>query len=278
MGKCRYCGEDAGILSSAHRQCKETYDAAIRDLDAIAIEAINKDSNLALLELRIADLATKGRVPESEVQESLIRGWEEAAMRLLDDLVLSSDEEHRLLEFRDHFHLTQDDLNRRGRYFAVVQCGILRDIMNGKVPDRLSCEGQLPFNLQKSETLVWAFPLVDYYQEKTQTSYVGGSHGLSVRVARGVYYRMGSFRGDPVETSYMLFIDKGWLGITTKHIYFAGDRRSFRVAYGKIVSVRPYSDGIRVYRDGISAKPQAFVVGDGWFIYNLVVNLARLFD
>jgi len=36
----------------------------------------------------------------------------------------------------------------------------------------------------------------------------------------------------------------------------------------------PYSDGIGIHRDAASAKPQIFVTGDGWFTYNLVVNLA----
>jgi len=47
------------------------------------------------------------------------------------------------------------------------------------------------------------------------------------------------------------------------------------VPYSKIVSFTPYSDGIGIQRDAASAKPQTFVTGDGWFIYNLVVNLAR---
>jgi hypothetical protein len=37
-----------------------------------------------------------------------------------------------------------------------------------------------------------------------------------------------------------------------------------------------FTDGIAVFRDASTAKPQIFVTGDGWFTYNLVTNLARL--
>ncbi|MBE0069320.1 hypothetical protein F3K46_09925 [Thermoanaerobacterium thermosaccharolyticum] len=67
----------------------------------------------------------------------------------------------------------------------------------------------------------------------------------------------------------------GILAVTTKHIYFYGPIRSFRAPYTKIVSFAPYSDGIGIQRDAASAKPQIFLTGDGWFLYNLVINLAR---
>ena len=41
------------------------------------------------------------------------------------------------------------------------------------------------------------------------------------------------------------------------------------------VSVNPCADGIGVMRDAQTAKPQTFRTGDGWFIYNLVTNLAQ---
>jgi hypothetical protein len=48
------------------------------------------------------------------------------------------------------------------------------------------------------------------------------------------------------------------------------------VAYDKIVSFTPYSDGIGIQRDAQTAKPQVFVTGDGWFTYNLIANLAKV--
>ena len=48
------------------------------------------------------------------------------------------------------------------------------------------------------------------------------------------------------------------------------------VRYDKIVAFEPFSDGFGIMRDAQTAKPQTFWTGDGWFAYNLAVNLAQL--
>ena len=70
--------------------------------------------------------------------------------------------------------------------------------------------------------------------------------------------------------------DTGMPGLTTKHIYFAGRRKPFRVRYHRIVSFEPFSDRSGIMRDAQTAKPQTFQTGDGWFAYNLAVNLAQM--
>jgi hypothetical protein len=71
-------------------------------------------------------------------------------------------------------------------------------------------------------------------------------------------------------------VDKGYVYITNKHIYFSGPSKSLRVPYNKIVSFLPFDDGIGIVRDAQTAKPQIFKTGDGWFTYNLLVNLAQM--
>ncbi len=104
---------------------------------------------------------------------------------------------------------------------------------------------------------------------------MGGSHGVSVKIMKGVYYRTSAFKGRPVETSSLDLMDVGKLGITTKYIYFVGSKKSFRVPYKKVVNFVPYSDGIGLFRDAANAKQQVFKSGDGWFLFNLVANLAK---
>ena len=70
--------------------------------------------------------------------------------------------------------------------------------------------------------------------------------------------------------------DTGLLGSNTKHIYFSGPRKKFRVRYDRIVDFEPFSDGFGLMRGAQTAKPQSFRTGDGWFAYNLAVNLAQM--
>ena len=276
VGNCIYCGKPAGFLRRRHRECEERHRNAWNEMvlrakkAALGIYQVNK-----YLEEELHDLAKEGYVSQDKIKEALILGWEEAVLHFLEDGNLDAREENKLVAYAEYFKFTQDDLNKRGIYTRFVQGAVLREVLEGKIPQRFKTVDPLPFNFQKSESLVWAFSNVKYYEKRTRREYVGGSHGVSIRIAKGVYYRVGQFKGYPIEREEQVYVDTGILAVTTKHLYFYGKTKSFRVPYSKIVSFTPYSDGIGIQRDATSAKPQTFVTGDGWFIYNLVVNLAR---
>ena len=158
----------------------------------------------------------------------------------------------------------------------MVKSATIRELAEGIVPDCLGGSVQHPFNLMKSERLVWLFADVDYIETKTMRERRGSSHGVSIRVAKGLYYRPGTFRSRVRELQENVHLDTGLLGVTTKHLYFHGPRKRFRMRLDKIVSFEPYADGLGVMRDTQTAKPQMFSVGDGWFINNLVTNISQL--
>ena len=193
----------------------------------------------------------------------------------IEDGVLSLDEEHALNRYLDHFDLEQADVNANGAFRSMIQSAVIREAAEGIIPDRLGDIPPVPFNLMKSEQLVWLIDDVDYYEVKTRRERRGSSHGLSIRVAKGLYYRPSTFKSRPIEWEETVHEDTGLLGVTSKHIYFHGPRKRFRIRYDRIVSFEPYSDGIGVMRDAQTARPQTFHTGDGWFIYNLVTNLAQ---
>ncbi len=111
--------------------------------------------------------------------------------------------------------------------------------------------GKLPFRFQKSEHLLWVFPSVEFLEQETRREDDGA-------VSRGT----------------------GLLAVTTKHIYFNGDRRSLRIPFGKIVSVELVSvdgqrDGIGITRDRASGQPEFFIVGreDAEFARDLILSV-----
>jgi hypothetical protein len=99
---------------------------------------------------------------------------------------------------------------------------------------------------------------------------------MSFRVAKGVYFRTSSFRGHPVETTERVHVDTGIMAVTTKHVYFGGNQKNFRINFDKIVSFIPFSNGVGIQRDAATAKPQFLMTGDGWFTYNLLTNIANI--
>lgn len=272
MGNCIYCGQMAGLWRRKHKECAEKHEAGVCWLAREIKEAI-AGGNYEGLKERLLSKARESWVEENELREIMVKAWEEAVEHFLEDGSLEEEEEGKLTSFAEHFGFNQDDLDKRGWYIRLVAGAVLRGVMEGKIPRRVSTDVPLPFNFQKKESLVWVFPRVEYYEEKTKRHYVGGSQGVSIRIASGVYYRIGGFKGHPVETQEMVHVDTGILALTDKHIYFGGAKKSFRLLYSKIVSIRSYRDGIGVQKDAASARPQVFVNGDGWFLYNLAVNL-----
>lgn len=167
-----------------------------------------------------------------------------------------------------------DTLSDSASYTTMVKAAVLRDTSEGNYTSRVQVDGTVPFVFQKGETLLWLFPDAEYYQPRTKTSYQGQSSGASFRVTKGMYYRLGEFKGNPVANTQMTLLDSGMVAITDKHIYYAGDLKSLRVRFDKIISISPYSDGIAIQRDSVT-RLDAFKTGDGWFTYNLVTMLAR---
>jgi len=264
MGVCRFCGQEAGFLKTAHETCTgkltsaiASYlsgNAAISDLDTVATELGAK--------------GTKG-------QDVFAPLWDGAVVRSLDDGVLTNEEEERLMSAARLFGFGQAELDKKGQYTHMVKAAILRDVLEGKIPERVKVEG-LTVNLQKSEKIAYVFQGVEYHTLRTVRSFAGVSHGLSIRVMKGVYYRPSVFQGHPVESTQVVSGGKGVLAATNKNLYFLGSLKTMRIPYPKIISFQPYSDGIGIQRDAASAKPEVFKTGDGWFAYNLIINLAAL--
>ena len=117
--------------------------------------------------------------------------------------------------------------------------------------------------------------LVSLYQEKVTKELVGRSHGVSFRIIKGVYYRVGGMKGHPVEHSSMVFQGSGSLYVTNKNLIFYSQMKSTKVPFNKIVGITPYSDGIEVHKDGANQKRMTMQGFDPWFIMNILPYLAK---
>jgi hypothetical protein len=276
MGNCTYCGESVGFLRNKHSECEHRYRTGIQQIENEISHAFMGTEAFDVLERTIAEVEQSSLIPTSERRAILLKGWERSVEQFLEDGILDETEENRLVEYKNKFGLNQSELDRNGALTKTTKAAVLRDLMNGVLPERVSVDGSFPINFQKGEQIVWAFPASDYLEDKTKRQYVGGSRGVSVRIMKGVYYRAGEFKGKSIERTERILIDRGMVVITNKHVYFAGPAKSLRVPYSKIVSFLPFSDGVGIIRDTATAKPQIFITGDGWFTYNLVTNLAQL--
>ena len=247
-------------------------DRLVRDARTTALTNAEGDEQLVSL----SDTLVEAGLVGEQAREVLVRGWETAVQGALEDGVISEDEEAALSRYLDYFGIEQAQADRSGALTTLVKAGAIRDVTEGTIPQRQNIQSRIPFNLMKSEKLVWMFQNVAYLEDVTRREMHGSSRGLTIRVARGIYYRPSAFKSRVVEWDETVRLDTGLMGLTTKHIHFAGDTKRFRVRYDRIVAFEPYSDGIGIMREAQTAKPQTFITNDGWFTYNMATNLAQM--
>ena len=252
------------------------YSALAPVLEAAAVS--NDESDRAAAAARLAD----SRLTVEQQQAVVLSAWRSAVQHLVNEGLLTTDTEEALTEFLTHFDLeSMTEFEESSELRMFIHATTLRRSLDGDFLDLYSTARErgheIPFNLLKSETLVFLGQGAHYSTVETQREFRGSSHGLSIRLAKGLYYRPSSFAGRSVTSERMTHVDTGMLVITTKHLYFHGPAKRFRVRYDRIVSFEPYSDGLGFMRDNLRAKPETFTVGenDGWFLYNLVTNLAQ---
>ncbi len=277
MGKCKYCGESAGFLRNKHKACEQKYVDGKSGIYNLVLKAITTSADYSEVNQQAGRVAVETFIGDEEVQDLYLTAFENAVEQFLDDGILSKEEEHQVASFQQAFDFTQEQLDRNGAFNRVVKASIIRDITEGHLPENpLRLQGALPFNLLKSESLVWLFQDVELMEQITRREFQGAHQGVSVRVAKGLYYRTGSFKGRPVHVQEMKYIDTGLMGITNKHVYFASGSKNFRVRLNRIMKTEPYEDGIGLQKDTANAKPQVYKGLDGWFAYNMIQNLMQL--
>ena len=272
---CRYCGNDAGFLRRKHKDCERTHDDGISEMHAIATRAALGMGNNAAVSGQMRDIAGGSYISQARVPELMLSGFENAVDHVLDDHLLTEEEEWTLLSYIDEvLEPNGVPTQGNGQYNRLENGRILREIQDGTFKPPVELRRHVPFNLQKTETLYWVVNGCRYYEEKVERERIGGSSGASVRVARGVYVRTGSFKSRTVERVVRRHIATGMFGVTDRHLYFVGGSSRFRVRLDRIVAFDALPDGIGIMREAASAKPQEFIVGDGWFVTNLVTYLA----
>jgi len=108
----------------------------------------------------------------------------------------------------------------------------------------------VPVLMKKDEYAYIVLHNISLYEEITKHQYVGGSRGVSLRVMKGVSFRVGAFKGERVPVTEQKHIDNGDFVVTNKRIIFSGLSKNTSFPLTKLISIDQYSDGISISREG----------------------------
>ncbi len=146
----------------------------------------------------------------------------------------------------------------------------LREVADGNISLLPTVEGA-PIVLRKGERCVLSLPNVQLYEDRMVSEYVGGSRGVSFRVAKGVSFKVGNFAGRSESHPELRLIDAGDLFLTTKRFIYSGSRANVDVPLTKLVTVEQYTDGIKIARSGKQRK-ELYVGFDGPYAYAAIAG------
>ena len=251
------------------------------------LQIIKENTNEELCEKTLSVIANKEPITtlDNDYQNltilqrecTLDKVFENIVKNGIEDGEITDEEESAINTFSEHFGIVKANYETKDWYEKYIKLLTIKDILNGIVPQRrVVTIGQYFLNLAKEEKLIWRFDNVEFLEEVKKTHYEGASSGVSIRIAKGVYYRVGAVKGTPVTTTELKQKAVGTLFVATKHLYFYSEKKSVKIPFVKVVSFTSYTDGLGVQKDGVTAKPQAFRNLDGWFIFNLVSNINNL--
>jgi hypothetical protein len=98
--------------------------------------------------------------------------------------------------------------------------------------------------LQKGERCHFA-SACEWYEFRTKTvraNYSGPTY--RIKIAKGLYYRVGSIKVTPIKQEELTRIDSGMVYFTNKRIIFDGQRGNKAIRLTALIGIEPYSDGI----------------------------------
>lgn len=275
MGDCKFCGQPAGFLRSQHKECEKSHAEARKQIQSLCWAGASggMDVSDALNQAQLT--ANSGWV--RDIKPYLIDAFGAAVRKALDDGVLEAVEDEHLALVMNGFGLSSEEV--RDHWLLRCKGLVIREVLKGRVPTSSGVSFSIPLILQKGETVIWGWSNVKQFQERTRTTYQGSSQGISFKIAKGVYYRTGAFKGQPVVTTHQALVGVGALVFTQKHLYWGGgEGKALRIPWKKILAVQGYSDGVGIQRDAANAKPMIFQIapGEGWLAKNLAENIPHI--
>jgi hypothetical protein len=300
MAICPYCGISAGLFSKYHGSCFQLAEirraTAVQEIKDVVLAATRENQPCSAARDEVRRLASQYKLPQDVVGQAVLSGVDELSReepltpvkdeylnRLCDDVLGGVD------------HIPQGPLLIRFRQVLLntALSRVLWLVMHGQSVDLPTpCE----LVLQPDEKRLWEFGTTLYRKSVTISSHSGGYNGVSVRIASGLYYRFGGYSGQSLPEQVQN-IDEGFLIVTNKGIFFAG-QRAFRIPYTSVLRFKAYPDGLGFFRSLGDGREEIFTVVDavatagvrtpaevllgarynpadavplpvGWFLYNL---------
>jgi len=183
------------------------------------------------------------------VKDCNVATYENRVSEFQEVQYMSSDDENSLQKLKQQLGLNDSDVDHKR--IDIENLKRITGIRNGYLPII-----QTGIQLKKSEKCHHVAS-VNLVETKTRTRREGGVSGRSVRIARGVSYRIPGVRGRPVQYTYDQVTDEGKLYITNSRIIFIGSKKTVTYSNIRVLIVKYFTNAIEIKKDN-QQKPKWF--------------------
>jgi hypothetical protein len=138
-------------------------------------------------------------------------------------------------------------------------------IENGELPTI-----DVPISLGKQEECYFQTH-AEWHEQRTVTqriNYRGTT--ASIRIMKGVRYRVGSIKPQRITSEEYKLLDSGTLYLTNKRIIFTGRLKNSTISLTKVLSFTPYSDGVEISKD--TGRPPLFKFSSNNELFPLIMS------
>lgn len=166
------------------------------------------------------------------------------------DAQVTAEEERELMGIQKYLGLTDGEIQPTKKELARLR--LLNEIQRGNMPTIPAVTNLIT---QKGEKIYWSEPCTLAEEKVIRRSYQGGSQGVSLRIMKGVSYRVGGSRGHLVSETGIVAVSEGDLVLTSKRVIFKGDKKSFAAKLDNILDVQLFSNGFQ-FSENNKSKPR----------------------
>lgn len=168
------------------------------------------------------------------------KAYEKAAKVIWADGIVSDSEAEQLKRIQQLLMVPDAEIGEIKASISRIQ--MINQIQNGILPS-IQPSGLI---LLKGEIAYWEEPAKLLEEKVVKRGYVGGSQGVSFRVAKGITYRVGASKGQLISETAVVPTATGKLVITNKRVVFIGDRKSLNIKLDLILNLEMYTDGMNI--------------------------------
>jgi hypothetical protein len=224
-------------------------------------DRIRMDAQLHPLLLQIGQIAPEGMLPEADSVRSQAIATELQAQQVAAQAAQAA----------ATANVVKEEVQRRSD--AEREMGFDAPYLAASLHTQGPQGVQSPLLLKRGEQACLAVPAT-LARQQTRRQWVGGSQGFSFPIGHtGIRYRVGSFRGHPLEQQLLGRLDTGTLVVTNQRVAFIGSTKSTSVLLAKLLHVECYSDALAIFLEGREkpdyyylAQPKYVLFFINWFL------------